>query len=581
MTSKMNLLESHPNIIKEWHPLKNGDLKPEQFTFGSEKKIWWLCPNTCNEGCIHEYEMMICNRTKGSKCIFCCIPRKSHCIHESINFTNPELSKEWHPTKNGNLKPEHFSIGSHKKIWWICKNTCKEGCIHEWEAVIKSRINGYGCPFCSLPAKDFCIHNSLSYLQPELIKQWHPTKNGDKKPEDFSVCSGQKIWWLCPNTCKEGCKHEWLCPISHRKNGSQCPYCIKQKICIHDSIIYSHPELSKEWHPTKNGDLKPEEFSSGSGHTKIWWLCEKTCKEGCKHEWEAVIYSRTNNQSGCPYCCHNTQQLCIHESIVYSHPELVKQWHPTKNEGLKPEQFSAGSNKNVWWYKTCNIGGCIHEWQSCIANITNRNINNGPISVLCIHESIVYSHPELVKQWHPTKNEDLIPTQITQGSDKKIWWICNKNHTFQSRVSNRTRLNRGCPYCINKTEQKLYDILIIHYLELKIQFKVDWCKNKNYLPFDFVLENDKIIIELDGLQHFEQVSNWVSPEETHINDKYKMKCANANDFSVIRLLQTDVFYDTYNWLEELKTNIEKIKTDKIIQNIYMCKDNEYEIFQNL
>ena len=39
-----------------------------------------------------------------------------------------------------------------------------------------------------------------------------------------------------------------------------------------------------------------------------------------------------------------------------------------------------------------------------------------------------------------------------------------------------------------------------------------------------------------------------------------MKCANANCFSVIRLLQTDVFYDTYNWLEELKTNIEKIKT---------------------
>ena len=60
-----------------------------------------------------------------------------------------------------------------------------------------------------------------------------------------------------------------------------------------------------------------------------------------------------------------------------------------------------------------------------------------------------------------------------------------------------------------------------------------------------------------------------------------MKCANANCFSVIRLLQTDVFYDTYNWLEELKTNIEKIKTDKIIQNIYMCKDNEYDIFNNL
>ena len=31
-----------------------------------------------------------------------------------------------------------------------------------------------------------------------------------------------------------------------------------------------------------------------------------------------------------------------------------------------------------------------------------------------------------------------------------------------------------------------------------------------------------------------------------------MKCANDNSFSVIRLLQSDVFYNTYNWLEELK-----------------------------
>ena len=39
-----------------------------------------------------------------------------------------------------------------------------------------------------------------------------------------------------------------------------------------------------------------------------------------------------------------------------------------------------------------------------------------------------------------------------------------------------------------------------------------------------------------------------------------MKCANDNGYSVIRLLQEDVFYDTYDWLEELRDNIEKIKS---------------------
>ena len=115
------------------------------------------------------------------------------------------------------------------------------------------------------------------------------------------------------------------------------------------------------------------------------------------------------------------------------------------------------------------------------------------------------------------------------------------------------------------------------------QLKKNWCKNNNtnkYLPFDFCIEEYKIIIELDGIQHFEQVSNWSSPEEQLKNDKYKEQCANENGHSIIRILQEDVFNDKYDWKNELINNIEKIKTDNIIQNIYMCKNNEYGNFIN-
>jgi hypothetical protein len=73
--------------------------------------------------------------------------------------------------------------------------------------------------------------------------------------------------------------------------------------------------------------------------------------------------------------------------------------------------------------------------------------------------------------------------------------------------------------------------------------------------------------------------NWKSPEENLITDKYKMKCANDNNYSIIRILQEDVFYDKYDWMEELIQNIEKIKNEEIIQNIYMCKNNEYVNFE--
>jgi very-short-patch-repair endonuclease len=59
--------------------------------------------------------------------------------------------------------------------------------------------------------------------------------------------------------------------------------------------------------------------------------------------------------------------------------------------------------------------------------------------------------------------------------------------------------------------------------------------------FDFVIESLKIIIELDREQHFSQVSNWQSPQDTQTRDIYKMRQALKNDYSIIIILQTDVF----------------------------------------
>ena len=161
----------------------------------------------------------------------------------------------------------------------------------------------------------------------------------------------------------------------------------------------------------------------------------------------------------------------------------------------------------------------------------------------------------------------------------KIVVTCKIHGNFEQQPDSHLR-GCGCPYCVNKTEFILYEYLQKLY-EITKQFKKDWCKNNDtnkYLPFDFCIEELKIILELDGRQHFEQVMNWKTPEEQYENDKYKEKCANENGYSIIRLLQEDVFNDKYDWKTELINNIEKIKTDNIIQNIYMCKNNEYQYF---
>jgi very-short-patch-repair endonuclease len=166
-----------------------------------------------------------------------------------------------------------------------------------------------------------------------------------------------------------------------------------------------------------------------------------------------------------------------------------------------------------------------------------------------------------------------IPVICHKYQDKTehgIWYPSAHNHINGSK----------CPSCINKTEQKMYTSLIQIYPILEKQYKVEWCKHISYLPFDFVLESLKIIIELDGPQHFIKVSNWKSPEETRRIDLYKMKCANDNGFSVIRILQEDVFYDKHDWLNELDLTIKKIEEEEKVQNVYLCKNNEYEHFLN-
>jgi len=166
------------------------------------------------------------------------------------------------------------------------------------------------------------------------------------------------------------------------------------------------------------------------------------------------------------------------------------------------------------------------------------------------------------------------------NADTHIIIICKEHGEFSQIPDFHINRFCGCPYCNYKTEHICFTKLQLKYPLIIKQYKVAWCKIKRYLPFDFCIPELFIIIELDGPQHFTQISNWKSPEETHNNDKYKIICANKNGFSIIRILQEDVYYNKYNWLDELLINIQKIINDKIIKNIYICKNNEYDFYNS-
>jgi DNA-directed RNA polymerase subunit RPC12/RpoP len=67
--------------------------------------------------------------------------------------------------------------------------------------------------------------------------------------------------------------------------------------------------------------------------------------------------------------------------------------------------------------------------------------------------SLLEINSALAGQWHPIKNGSLTPSDLTPGSNKKVWWVCTKGHEWQATISNRNR-GRGCPYCAGRAVSK-------------------------------------------------------------------------------------------------------------------------------
>lgn len=143
------------------------------------------------------------------------------CYHASLSGRRPDIAAEWHPTKNGTLKPDDVTVGNGTKVWWCCYDeVC--GCAHEWVSAICSRTRGSKCPYHL--GRKVCRHNSLSSLRPDLAVQWHPTKNGTLTPENISPNSDKMVWWYCTATA-DGTIHEWTSRVFNRTNGNGCPHC--------------------------------------------------------------------------------------------------------------------------------------------------------------------------------------------------------------------------------------------------------------------------------------------------------------------------------------------------------------------
>lgn len=225
-----------------------------------------------------------------------------------IENQKTELLAEWDNTQNAGENPNGYAVSSHQKVWW----RCRQG--HIWQAAVADRTkNLSGCPYCSgkLPIPGV---TDLVTLYPELAAQWHPTRNGELQPGDFTAGSERKVWWQC----EEG--HEWQALIENRaRKGQKCPYCTGKRAWPgYNDLATLYPELMKEWFYEYNRSVDPTKLRPGS-RKRVWWRCA----EG--HVWETYLFNRTTGKkSGCPYCAGNAKS---------AKPHLGKEEQSGKREG--------------------------------------------------------------------------------------------------------------------------------------------------------------------------------------------------------------------------------------------------------
>jgi DNA-directed RNA polymerase subunit RPC12/RpoP len=202
---------------------------------------------------------------------------------------------------------------------------------------------------------------SLATLRSDVATEWHPNKNGKRTPQNITVNSNEKVWWLCP---KCGQSYEAIISDRTRKShGSACPYCAGQRVWRGNCLATLYPDIAKEWHPARNRDLTSYKVTVSSG-LSAWWLCPK-----CGQSYEAIIKQRTKRNGDCPYC--DGRRIWTGNCLATLNPKLAKEWDYKRNYKLTPRNVTCGSGKIAHWIcKTCG-----YKWK---AQINSRNLRGCP-----------------------------------------------------------------------------------------------------------------------------------------------------------------------------------------------------------
>ena len=415
--NKKSFAEKYPNLLKEWDYEKNGNLNPKQFTSNSNCYIWWKCKNN------HSWKTKINSRISGNTgCPYCSNQKVMEGFNdlESQNF---HFINEWNYEKN-KIKLNQIYFGSTKKVWWKCsicsfewQSTIRHringtGCprcaknmqtsfpeqaiFYYIKKIFKDSINGFKNNQLGISEIDIFIPSLHLGIEYDGSFYHKSSKNKIKDKAKYDNLKNNNILLIrviekgryeieVRNDCDYSIIHEYQLEYKNLKKVifeifefisktfnidikididiERDLYSIQSQFSqyiIRKSLKNLYPDIANEWHPTKNGMIKPENVYAKSAK-KYWFIC----KNG--HEYKSILSDRTCNKSGCPYCS-TSQPIKINQ---YSREGVFIKQHNSLNDAAKAVGLVSGSSIR----SAINNCGLAKNFQFRIANDSNNDIN--------------------------------------------------------------------------------------------------------------------------------------------------------------------------------------------------------------
>ena len=391
--------------------------------------------------------------------------------------------------------------------------------------------------------------------------------------------------------CNGGCGHEFQqSPANINKGDSWCGYCSHTIMCFSDQCDFCYKNsfashlMSKLWIYEKNTKTPREHFRN----TNI--VCVLKCNL-CNHELTMKICDIVSCGHRCKYCSSNNSVLCKDENCnfcfrrCFANHEMIIHW---SQRNIKNPRYLLPNSHNKYWFD-CKI--CCHTFYSPLYRISSgtsfcpycahQKLCENQACKLCFNKSFAASSK--LSMWS-IKNKKSARS-VFKNSNDKYWFISDCcQYIFISQV-NTISNHTLCPLCKNKTEKMVFNWLNDNYEFIQRNVKYDWCKNKKTnqkLPFDLEITNCKIIIEIDGPQHFKDVPIYKVPfKKNQKRDIYKMNKAIKNSRRIIRISQEDIWNNKIDWKDQLEyaiNNIQKgqVKYIALDKNLY---DNHKKLMQ--